>query len=332
MALTASLVGRGTTGGNSVTTAAGTSATVGTFAAFVSYDATAGTITASADNKGNTYVAVGTPQADTFGGLGRWYVCENGTGGAGHTFTFTTSGPCYAVAHLLQIVGSAGIARRDIAVQGQDNVGQPWDTVATGTLGYANEVILAACASQAGTAAYTSANTTILSSEGDTGSFWTSGVGAASLATTASFSPSFSRADGGGSTQAGLSHITFREESTGGGSGSLAATMGAVTIAAAGLLAIAGGVSQTMGSAALSSDGSLPISGQAATTMGAVSLSSVGRLAVSGSLAATMGTVELSATGGVPTDRTGSVSAIMGEALAVRDRAGIATGIRHAHL
>lgn len=216
MALTASLVGRGTTGGSSVTTAAGTSSASATFAVLVSYDSTAGTITTATDNKGNTYTAVGTPQADSFGGLMRWYVCENGTGGAGHTFTFTTASPCYAVAHLLQITGT-GIPRRDIAAQGQDTAGQPWDTVATGTLGYTNEVILAACASQVGSAAYTSANTTILSSEGDTASFWTSGVGSAALATTASFTPSFARADGGGSTAAGLSHITFREEVSGNG-------------------------------------------------------------------------------------------------------------------
>ena len=222
MALTAALVGsRGTTGGTSITTTAGTSASSATFLALVSYDATAGTITTAGDNKGNSYTPIGTAQSDTAGGLLRWYVCENGTGGSSHTFTFTTSSNNYGVAHLFQITSDAGgIARLDINVQGQDTVGQPWDAVATGTLNYADEVILAAvaCNSNGGSsAAYTSSNTTILSSEGDCASFWTSGVGALNQSATTSFTPAFSKSDAGGSSQAGMSHVTFREEA---GSGS----------------------------------------------------------------------------------------------------------------
>ncbi len=225
MALTAALVGtRGTTGGSSVTTGSGTSAASATFAALVSYDATAGTITTAGDNKGNTYTAVGTAQTDGAGGLLRWYVCENGVGGTGHTFTFTTSGNNFGVAHLVQITSdSGGIPRLDIgggSAQGQDTVGQPWDTVSTGTLNYANEVILGAvgCNSNGGsTAAYACSNMTMLSSEGNCSSFWTSGVAAANQAGTASFTPSFTKTDAGGATGAGLSHITFREETSGNG-------------------------------------------------------------------------------------------------------------------
>lgn len=234
MTLSVSLVGsRGVTGGNSVTTTAGTSSSSATFACLVSYDQGAGTITAAGDNKGNTYTAIGTPQADGLGGLMRWYVCEGGVGGAGHTFTFTTSNACYAVAHLIQITGTTGGAVRDKNVQGQDTVGQPWDTVATGTLGFSNEVILAACAGQGGVSDYTSSNTTILSSEGDTSSYWTSGVGATSQAGTASFTPSFGKPGAGGSTVAGLSHLTFREASSSSGTAS-GATLTATTSLIAG--------------------------------------------------------------------------------------------------
>ena len=233
MTLTASLVGsRGVTGGNSVTTTAGTSSSSATFACLVSYDQGAGTITAAGDNKGNTYTAIGTPQADGIGGLLRWYVCEGGVGGAGHTFTFTTSNACYAVAHLIQITGTTGTAVRDKNVQGQDTAGQPWDAVATGTLGFSNEVILAACAGQGGAANYTSTNTTILSSEGDTSSYWTSGVGWTTQAGTASFTPSFGKVDAGGGTVAGLSHLTFRESASSSGTASGATLTATVSLIA----------------------------------------------------------------------------------------------------
>lgn len=246
MALTASLIGRGTTGGNSITTAGGTSAGTATFACLVSYDATAGAITTATDNKGNTYTAVGTAQADGNGGLLRWYVCENGTGGAGHTFTFTTASNNFGVAHLLQVASDAGgIPRLDINVQGQDTVGQPWDTVATGTLGYANEVILGAVACNVGgTAAYASSNMTVLSSEGDTSSFWTSGVAALNQAGTGTFTPSFTKTDAGGGSTAGLSHITLREETSGNASAS------GVTVTAAASLITGSAVGDGAASAA----------------------------------------------------------------------------------
>lgn len=211
--LTVTLLGRGTTSSNSVTTPAATSSATATFACFVSYDATAGTITTAGDNKGNTYTPIGTAQADPQGGLGRWYVCENGTGGASHTFTFTTSGTCYAVAHFFEISASAGIARKDINAQGQDTSGSPWDTIATGTLNYADEAILAGCLANSGLGSnYATSNMTLASAENDVAQFWTSAVGSLIQSSTASFSPSFNRV--GDTAGAAISIVTFREEST----------------------------------------------------------------------------------------------------------------------
>lgn len=219
MSLSASLVGtRGTGTGNTATTGSGTSSTANvTFAALVSWDVTAGTITTRTDNKGNTYTPVGTPQADTIGGQLQWFVCQNGTGGTGHTFTFTTANPSYPTVHLIQIVSTVTYPVLDRTVQGQDTVGLPWDALATGTLTQAIELILGGCAGQGGAAAYTSGNGTILSQEPDVSSYWTSAVSLHAVTSTASYSPSFSKSDAGGSTKAGLAHITFYEAAGGGG-------------------------------------------------------------------------------------------------------------------
>lgn len=211
--LTVTLIGKGTTNAASATTVAGTSSATATFAAFVSYDQTAGTITTAADNKSNTFTAVGTPQADPQGGFGRWYVCENGVGGSNHTFTFTTTNNCYAVVHLFEISATAGIPRLDINVQGQDTTSSPWDTVATGTLNYANEAILAGCLANSGLGSdYATSNMTLASSENNVASFWTSAVGSLIQSGTTTFSPSFSRV--GDSAGAVICIVTFREEST----------------------------------------------------------------------------------------------------------------------
>lgn len=214
MALTATLVGtRGTTGGNSATTGGGTTATSGsTFAAYVSYDASAGTINTSGDNKGNTFTGVGTAQSDGSGGLLRWYVCENGAGGTGHTFTFATANNHYGTVHLFEITSDNGsIPTLDLTVQGTDST-QPWDNLATGVLNDANEVILSGVGGNTGgTGSYTSGNGTLLSEEPDASSYWTSAVARHIVTSSASYSPSFSNASRGGGSIAGLSHITFLE-------------------------------------------------------------------------------------------------------------------------
>lgn len=227
MAVTAALVGaRGTTGGNSITTTGGTTQATGSgFAALVSYDATAGAISIAGDNKGNGYNPLGTPQADGNGGLLRWYWCQNGVGGAGHTFTFTTASNNFGTATLIEVRSNVGgnIAVLDTAigsgtgqVQGQATA-QPWANVATGTLGTSADYVLAGNAGNSGgTGSYSSSNTTILSEEPDASSFWTSAVGGVLLGSSATFSPSFTNASRGGGSPAALSHLAFKEQAVAG--------------------------------------------------------------------------------------------------------------------
>lgn len=210
MAINAVLVGtRGTAAANTATTGGGATAASGsTFAAFVSYDATAGAITTAGDNKGNTYTGVGTAQADGFGGLGRWYVCENGLGGAGHTFTFTTASNHFGVVYLIEITGVPATPT-DKNAQGSTSGASPWTTISTGTLSQADELILSACmVNNATSAAYVSDNGTILDQESSL-SFWTSGIAKHIVASTTSYVPSWSKS--GDSGLVGLCLVTFRE-------------------------------------------------------------------------------------------------------------------------
>lgn len=214
MAIAAALVGaRGTGGGNTATTTAGTTSASGsTFVAAVSWDASATSPTVS-DNKGNTYTGVGTPQTDGLGAYTQLFVCQNGTGGSSHTATFTTSGACYPVIHLVEITGAA-TASLDKNAQTFDS-GTPY-TVTSPTLSQADEIVICVAAeNHGGGAAYASSNTTVLSQEQDTGSYWTSAVSYAVVASTSAFTPSWTRTVGGYSC--GLALATFKQSSGGGG-------------------------------------------------------------------------------------------------------------------
>lgn len=63
-------------------------------------------ITGASDNKGNTY----TPMAAQFDSTSRqrWFRCENGSGGAGHTFTGTWSASTHCSVIAIELVPSGG--------------------------------------------------------------------------------------------------------------------------------------------------------------------------------------------------------------------------------
>jgi hypothetical protein len=213
MPIAAALVGaRGVGGGNTATTAAGTTAASGsTFVAAVSWDASASSPTVT-DNKSNTYTAQGTPQVDTRGAYVQLFVCQNGTGGASHTATFTTSGASYPVIHLIEITG-AEAASLDKIAQGSD-VSTPF-TVTSATLSQADEVVISICACNSGTAsnAYALSGGTVLSEELDTSNYWTSAAGYTVVSSTAAVTHTWTRAT---FTEAGIALATFKQASGGG--------------------------------------------------------------------------------------------------------------------
>ena len=80
---------------SSVTTTAATSTDKSTFVLGAAWDTNAGAVsfTSVSDSFGNTYTQKDVEVSFDFGNkLARVYVCETGTGGASHTFTFTVSG------------------------------------------------------------------------------------------------------------------------------------------------------------------------------------------------------------------------------------------------
>lgn len=212
MAIAAALVGaRGVGSGSTATTTAGTTTASGsTFVIAVSWDQTGGTVTIS-DSKGNTYTGQGTAQVDGAGGYCRLYVCQNGTGGASHTATISTTSSSYPVIHLIEITG-AETASLDQIAQGAD-AATPW-TLTSPTLSQAAEVVICVCINNDTTSgSYASSNFTVLSSETDGSNYWTSAVGSLVVAATSAVTPSWTRGTG---TGAGLALATFKQSSGGG--------------------------------------------------------------------------------------------------------------------
>jgi hypothetical protein len=210
MAIDAVLVGtRGTGSANTATTTAGTTTASGsTFVAAVSWGVAASSPVVT-DSKGNTYTAIGTPQADSWGGYAQLFACENGTGGSSHTATFTTTGDSFPTIHLIEITG-AETASLDQIAQTQDS-SSPF-SVTSPTLSQADEVVISICANQdGGGASYASSNFTVLSQEIDTNNFWTSAVGKLVVSATTAVTPSWTRSTG----SAAVALATFKQLSGG---------------------------------------------------------------------------------------------------------------------
>lgn len=219
MACDAALVGAlGSSASNTVTTTAGTTAASGSsFALLVSWDGTvsiSGTIT---DSKGNSYTAVGTPQADwtSTWGLSQWFYCENGAGGASHSVTVNFTGTAYPVAHLIEITSANGAPLYDSAAAAQiQDAASPY-TVTSGTLTSATSVVLSGCGANRGAdGAYSSSNFTVLSQEPAVSSFWTSGAAKLVVSATTAVTPSWTVLNR--SETAGVTVISFYEPAAGG--------------------------------------------------------------------------------------------------------------------
>ena len=215
MAITVALVGTiGRATAATCTTGGGTTSAGDTLAAFVTYDATAGTITTAGDNKGNTYTAAGTTQADGNGGLSRWYYCNSAPNtGTSHTFTFTTSNNHFGTLHLFRI---AGTSPAFISVtQAQDNT-SPW-TVTTPSLTAGDLVLTGFANNSSGNGAWTAATGTVISSETDSSSYWASSVLSEVVASGGAYTPSLTNASKGSGTGTALAAMVMRESGGGGG-------------------------------------------------------------------------------------------------------------------
>lgn len=186
MAIAVALVGtRGTASGSSVVTGSGTS-TGGSGNhgfVFVSFDPGV-TVSSVTDSKSNTYAQLDSTR--TADGRSAVYWCENWTGGSSHTATVSFSGGAFATAHLVEVTGA--LSTGSIAVQTGVTADNAYPiTVNSGTLAQAANAVLMMCQDNrtAGGSGYTSSSTlTVISSENDLASFWTSGVGYAITAAT----------------------------------------------------------------------------------------------------------------------------------------------------
>lgn len=232
MACDAALVGaRGTSSGSSVTTTAGTTSGSGSsFALLVSWDGTvsiSGTIT---DSKGNTYTAVGTPQADwtSTWGVSQWFYCQGGTGGTSHSVTVNFTGTAFPTAHLIEVTSANGAPVYDSAAFAQtQDAANPW-TVTSGTLTNATSVLLSGCGANRGAdGAYSSSNFTVLSQEPAVSSFWTSGAAKLVVSSTSAVTPSWTVLNR--SETAGVTVIAFYEPAA--GSSSITPTVGGLVLA-----------------------------------------------------------------------------------------------------
>ena len=216
MAVTWTLLGSGTTGGSP--TSSGTSTSGARFAVAVAWDA-GQTITSVVDSKGNSYSAVGTPQADGQGGLCQWYFSAGGSAGASHTATVSFSGSAFPSISFYQITDGASSAHSGSA-QGQDSGGQPF-VLTSGTMPSGNWSAGAICSNNTGSDGAYSANAstptfTLLHSEGTVSSFWTHGVSWTSSSGTGAVTPSFNRSGTAGSTS-GMAILVIEESIAGGG-------------------------------------------------------------------------------------------------------------------
>lgn len=142
------------------------------------------------------------------------YVLNNATGGASVSVTVNFSGAGFATAHLLKGTGVA-VSAYDAAslASSAADAATPW-TLASGTPAQANNIWAAFLEQNGGSSgAYASSNFTLLSSEPDVSSFWTSGAFKLYSTSGASVTPSCTRT---GSSNVASAMVVLALKETGG--------------------------------------------------------------------------------------------------------------------
>lgn len=221
MAIDATLVGTKGSANGTLTTGGGATTTGSTFVIALNYDAgaTLSTALSALDNKGNTYVQIGSTQSVS-GAKRALYYCANGAGGSGHVASAAFSASSFGTIYLAEITG-AEAAPLDVNTAGTDAT-SPF-TLASGTLAQADELILALVGNGEGAnpMGYASSNMTELGQEGNGAAFWSSAFFKAAVASTTSFVASFT--SNGGNNTHGMMLASFKQASVGGGGSSIAA-------------------------------------------------------------------------------------------------------------
>lgn len=184
------------TGATTLTTASATTVNGSTIFLLVAFENAV--FTSITDNKGNTYTQVGTEQAQPtyLTGYSRLYVCYNAIGGAGHTFTVTTSSSV-AITLMYQEIRASATMLQDVSGQGTDS-NNSHDITALGTTALANEIVVAFMFSgtSANPATHTSTGFTVNVEETDGSLYWTGAIATQVVSSPGVYTPSWTISDG----------------------------------------------------------------------------------------------------------------------------------------
>lgn len=166
-----------------------------TFVLFCIYDS--GSFTSVADSKGNTYASLIAELNDGPGGFAcRALYCENGTGGASHTFTLTAGLPSVFMVEVTGGLTSGILDKAPTALQ--DNA-SPYASTTTGVLSQAAELAIGFIGSNCGgTANHVSGGSFAagdrLDQVTDGTNFWTGATNAKVVAATTALATSWTEA------------------------------------------------------------------------------------------------------------------------------------------
>lgn len=188
-----------------------TQATGSTFVVGVIW-ATGASFTSFVDNKSNTYTQIGVDREVTAadGTHCRWYRCENGAGGAGHTATLTISAAVALSVFFLEITGAATASFDQ--QNSQTDAASPF-TSASITTTQAAEMLVSYIVGNSGSNPATNAESTGFTiqagaEETNGASFWTGCIATRIVAATGTYNSSFTET---GSTSAAVFIASFKE-------------------------------------------------------------------------------------------------------------------------
>lgn len=169
-----------------------TQASGSTFVVFVVAGSGAGSIDSVSDNKGNTYTQIGSTITSSSGSKSGLFSCQNGTGGAGHTWTAVIANAEVKNIYAVEITGGLLSGILDQAPAGVEDASSPFTSNVTSTTAQANELLLAFVATDtpSGTETITWGNSfTQLDANGDS-NFVTGGSAYRIVSATGAFSTS----------------------------------------------------------------------------------------------------------------------------------------------